>query len=166
MCNALSKVAKWNWSERLPLIISTVALTVSLGSAWLTALRPARVIGDLSYLMLWRLSSNNDGVVTDTVVAPVFWLRNIGARPIIIADLRLVFTPPDGSRYVIHPVSSVPREAIEGSSEFHEYGRLSTGSPFRSFSLVASEQWTSSHRFGVMREVLRSLWVGWMSQLK
>jgi hypothetical protein len=87
----------------------------------------------------------------------VFWLRNVGARPIIVADLRLIFIPTNGARHVVYPVSSVPREAIEGPSEFHEYGRLSTGSPFRSFSLVASEQWISSHRFGVSREVLQNL---------
>jgi|RhiMetdeSRZDD1v2_1073273.scaffolds.fasta_scaffold67936_3 hypothetical protein len=143
--------------NRLPLIISTIALIVSLGSAWFTVFRPARIIGDLSYITLWRLSSNNDGVVTDTAVAPAFWLRNIGARSIIISDLRLVFMPTDGSRYEAYPGSSLPQEAIDGASEFHDYGRLSTGSPFRSFSLVASEQWTSSYRFGVSQEALQQL---------
>ncbi len=157
MRNAISKVVAENRPERLPLIISAAALVVSLGSAWFSQFRPASVVGDLSYLMLWRLSSNNDGVVTDTVVAPVFWLRNIGARPTIISDVRLVFVPQDGQRYASYPVSLVPREAVESASEFKDVGRLSTGSPFRSFSLVASEQWISSYRFSVVAEVLKRL---------
>ena len=65
--------------------------------------------------------------------------------------------PSDGSRYETYPVSSLPREAVDGASEFNEYGRLSVGSPFRSFSLVASEQWASFYRFSVSQEVLQKL---------
>src|SRR5437879_1931365 len=82
----MNRDTSWKSLDRLPLIISIIALVVSIGSAWFTVFRPAHIIGDLSYVTLWRLSSNNDGVVTDTVVAPAFWLRNVGARSIVISD--------------------------------------------------------------------------------
>lgn len=145
------------WHKFVTVIVSVTALVVSLLVAWYTSLKPAEVVGDLSYVVVWRLSSNNNGAVTDTVVTPAFWLRNTGALPIIIKDLRLVFLPNNGSSYETYPTSSVPLDAIERSSEFNEYGRLSTGSPFRGFSLTASEQWTSSYKFAVSVEVLQEL---------
>jgi hypothetical protein len=145
------------WYETIPYIISTVALVVSLLVGWYTAFKPAQVIGDLSYIVVWRFSSNNDGVVTDTAIIPLFWLRNTGALPVVIKDLRVIFVSKDKSKFKTYPVSSIPLSAIENSGEFNEYGRLSTGSPFRGFSLTKSELWTSSYRFSVSSEMLQKL---------
>jgi len=148
------------WSGAIPilaLIISALALGVSLLVGWFTAIKPAQVIGDLSYLVVWRFSSNNDGVVTDTAITPAFWLRNTGARPIIIKDIRLIFSSEDKSQYHAYPVTSVPLTAIYNFSEFNEYGRISTGSPFNSFSLTKYELWTSSYKFSASSELLHKL---------
>lgn len=141
------------WHNTVALLVSTAALVVSLLVGWYTSFKPAQVIGDISYIVVWRFSSNNDGVVTDLAVIPAFWLRNTGARPVVIKDLRLVFVSKDQTRYEVYPVTSVPLAAIENSGEFHEYGRLSTGTPFRGFSLTAAELWTSSYRFGVSADL-------------
>lgn len=135
-------------------IISLLALGISV---W-TGLRPARIQGDLSYLVVWRFSSNNDGVVTDVALTPAFWLQNVGARPVIIEDVRMVLSPRNPEERILSfPVTSVPIAAIEASAEFNEYGRISTGSPFRSFSLTASQLWMSSYRFSVPSDALRKL---------
>lgn len=144
------------WNDILTLFISIVALVVSVLVGWYTSFKPAKVIGDISYVVIWRFSSNNDGVVTDVAVTPAFWLRNVGARPVIIKDLRLVFVLQDQLKYEVYPVSSVPLAAIENSTEFSDYGRVATGSPFRGFSLTSSELWTSSYRFSVSNDLLQS----------
>lgn len=145
------------WNDILTLLISTAALAVSLLVGWYTSFKPAKIIGDISYMVIWRYSSNNDGVVTDVAVTPAFWLRNVGARPIVIKDLRLVLVLQDQSKYEVYPVSSVPLAAIESSTEFNDYGRMATGSPFRGFCLTSSELWTSSYRFSVSRDLLQKL---------
>lgn len=140
------------------IIISFVALGVSVWQAWTTTLRPARIQGDLSYLIVWRFSSNNDGTVTDVALTPALWLQNVGARPVVVQDLRMVLTPKDPpERLLFFPVTSVPPAAIESSGEFNEYGRISAGSPFRSFSLTSSQIWVSACRFAGHSDSLRKL---------
>jgi hypothetical protein len=72
----------------IAIMISVLAFGASGWQARTTALRPARVLGDLSYLVVWRFSSKNDGVVTDVALTPAFWLQNVGARPVVVQDLR------------------------------------------------------------------------------
>jgi hypothetical protein len=139
------------------LAVSFLSLSVSALVGWYNSLKPAEIRGDLSYIVVWRFSSNNDGVVTDTAVTPAFWLRNTGARAVVIKDLRIVYMPINNTRYETYPVSSVPLSAIENCVEFNEYGRLNSGSPFRGFSLTASEMWISSYKFHVSSEVLPKL---------
>jgi hypothetical protein len=141
----------------LALVVSAMAFVITVWTAWAAQLGPANVIGDLSYLFVWRLSSNNDGNVTDVVLLPAFWLQNVGARPVVIKDVRITFTPAGRAEIRIYPVSSVPLAAIETNSEFNEYGRLSSGSPFRSFGLTKSQEWISSYRFGLPLELLQEL---------
>jgi hypothetical protein len=141
----------------LALIVSVLALLISGWTARVAQLGPAQIIGDLSYLVVWRLSSNHDGKVTDVALLPAFWLQNVGASPVVIKDVRIALTPERGAEIRIYPVSSVPSAAIEASAEFSEYGRLSTGSPFRSFGLTKSQEWISSHRFGLPLESLQEL---------
>ena len=130
------------------LVISIVALCLTSYQAWVTTFSPAKVIGDLSYVVVWRFSSNNDGKVTSVELTPAFWLQNEGAQSVIVKDIRMIFSPKGQPEIRSFPLSSVPLEAIERSAEFHEYGRISLGSPFRSFSLTKSQVWVSSYRFG------------------
>lgn len=139
----------------IALVFSFLSLAVSSLVGWYTALKPAEIIGDFSYLVIW--SSNHNNNFPDISVTPSFWLRNVGVRLVIIKDLRLILVPKDKKMYEAYPVSSVPIEAIEESSEFNEYGRLSTGSPFRGFSLTESELWTSAYKFNMSLDLLRKL---------
>jgi hypothetical protein len=139
------------------LLISLLAVGFTGGQAWTTSLRPARVEGDLSYVVVWRFSSGNNGVVTDVALTPAFWLQNVGARPVVVKDLRMVLIPKDQDAILSFPVSSVPLTAIEASNEFNEYGRISAGSPFRSFGLTASQLWISAYRFNTSLDSLQKL---------
>jgi hypothetical protein len=141
----------------LPLLISLFALLISIGVPYFTYFRPAKLVGSFSHVVMWRFSSNNDGRVTDKKLTPSFWLGNVGARPIIIEDLRLRFRDANGTECKAYPVTSVPVEAINLSSEFNEYGRLSLGGPFQGFSLAPSEQWQSSYYYNLPEECYKKL---------
>lgn len=141
----------------LPLIISFFALLVSIGVPWFTHFRPAKLVGSISHVVMWRFSSNNNGKITDKKLTPSFWLRNVGSRQIIIEDLRLHFKDANGTDCKAYPVSSVPIEAINLSSEFNEYGRLSLGGPFQSFSLTPLEQWQSSYHYNLTEKCYKKL---------
>lgn len=84
-------------SSTLGLIVSAVALLVSGVSLYFSKFQPGKLTGSFSYLVLWRLSSNKDGRVTDFKATPAFWLANVGVRPLIIEDIRLSLAP-EGER--------------------------------------------------------------------
>lgn len=140
-------------------ILSTLALIVSGVSLYFSKFQPGKLVGNFSYLVLWRFSSKKDGQLTDFKATPAFWLANVGVRPLILEDLRLSLAPDGETSFHIYPVNSVPAEAIEAPSEFHEYGRLSCGGPFQGISLAAEQRWVSCYNFHIP-EHLRSRLVG------
>ncbi|BBO66099.1 hypothetical protein DSCA_00290 [Desulfosarcina alkanivorans] len=141
----------------LPLIISIVALAASFLVPYLAYLRPAKVIGSISHVVTWRFSSLNNGKITDKKLTPSFWLGNIGARPIIIEDIRLHLKDSNGIECNAYPVNSVPLEAINYSTEFNDYGKLSLGGPFQGFSLAPSEKWQSTYNYSVKDDCFKKI---------
>ena len=141
----------------IPLILAFAALLVSIIVPWFTYFRPGQVTGSISHVVLWRFSSSNDGKVTDKKLTPSFWLGNVGARPIIIEDVRLIFRDTSGTECKAYPVNSVPIEAINLPSEFNDYGKLSLGGPFQGFSLGPSEEWQSSYNYNLPEECYQNL---------
>jgi hypothetical protein len=87
-----------------------------------------------------------------SLVSLYFWLGNVGARSLLVEDLRLVLTIQDGLDFKAYPVHSVPLEAIEMPAEFHDYERLRLGGPFSGFSLAAEQQWISSYHYHISDE--------------
>jgi len=138
-------------------IVAILSLFIYIVYVWNSQLSPAKLTGSISYIVMWRFSSNNDGKVTDKKLTPSFWLGNIGARPIIIEDLRLNLKDSNGTECKAYPVNSVPIEAINLSSEFNEYGKLSLGGPFQGFSLAPSEKWQSSYHYHLSEECYKKL---------
>jgi hypothetical protein len=137
------------WVPWIALVISICAIGLNVSQAWLTSLSPAKVVGDVSYVVVWRFSSNNDGKVTEVALTPAFWLQNVGAQSVVIRDVRMIFSPKGHAEIKSFPISTVPMDAIQDSADFKDYGRISTGSPFTSFSLVKSQVWVSAYRFGI-----------------
>jgi len=143
--------------NNIAIIIALFALCVSLGSAWYAHFKPAEIIANLPYIQFWAFSSKKDGNVTDRKITPALWLANIGARPILIEDIRIIFRIPGREEILSYPVNSVPEEAVTSPSEFHDYGRLTLGGPFRGFQLTSEKDWFSSYNFSIRREKYESL---------
>jgi hypothetical protein len=122
-------------------------------SLYFSKFQPGRLVGNLSYLVLWRFSSKKDGQQTDFKATPAFWLANVGVRPLIIADIRLSLAPEGEKSSNVYPVNSVPVEAIDTPAEFHEYGRLSCGGPFQGISLASGQRWVSCYNFHIPEHV-------------
>jgi len=76
----------------------------------------------------------------------------------LVADLRLVVSPPNGGPFTLFPIHSVPAEAIESPNTFSEYELLRIGdAPFGGFSILNSEKWTNHHAFYLSAEQRASL---------
>ena len=61
-----------------------------------------------------------------------------------------VTNPSDG--FNAYPTTTIPEEAIT-SGEFSDYGRLTTGVPFRGTALLALEKWEPCYKFGIPKSV-------------
>ena len=144
-------------SEAISLTFAGSALILSGWIAWYVHFKPANVVGSISYGILWQFSSNSDGKITSQVFAPSFWLSNVGARPILIDDIRLRFKTGKDEEIYAYPTESIPLKAIEKSSQFAEYGLLHLGGPFRGFSLTHSEVWTSSYSYSIPKDFYTKL---------
>ncbi len=134
------------------LIISLLALIISGISLYFSKFQPGKLVGNLSYLVLWRFSSKKDGELTDFKATPAFWLANVGMRPLIVEDIRLSLIQEAGASCNIFPATTVPIEAIETPSEFNEYGRLSLGGPFQGLSLASNQKWVSNYNFHIPQD--------------
>ena len=138
-------------------IISIISLSVAIWVAWHVHLGPGKIIGSFSYLKIWQFQSDKDGSITDRKITPSFWLANVGARPVLIQDIRMVFLLENGNNYTTYPVNYVPLEAIEEKANFNEYGRLSFGGPFIGFSLTNNERWVSSYNYNLKKNLFSEL---------
>ena len=108
-----------------------------------------RLNGQISYLVLWRFSSNRDGKITDRKFIPSLWIKSVDHRNIIVEKVRLVIITNNNEKLNIFPESSVPMEAVNSPCEFYEYGRLATGGPFRGFDLSTNQNWISSYCYSI-----------------
>lgn len=133
-------------------IISILALVISGISLYFSRFQPGKLVGNLSYLILWRFSSKKDGELTDFKATPAFWLANVGLRTLIVQDIRLSLLSETGDSCNIYPVNTVPTNAIETPSEFNEYGRLSLGGPFQGLSIGSGQKWVSNYSFHIPKD--------------
>lgn len=130
------------------LAVAILSAYIAARVAWDTRFKPAKIIGAFPYIVTWTFLDGEDGKVSDRQLVPMFWLGNVGAKPILIEDLRLKFGLPDGISLISYPSHSVPHEAIESPNTFSAYGALSTGkAPFCGFALAGSERWKSTFSF-------------------
>ena len=143
----MSDVLKSN----VALLLSAVALLISFASLYFNRLQPGRPMGAISYAMIWRFRNLPAGAETDFAFSPVLWVTNVGARPLVIGNLRLRLTPKKGDSFYAYPTATIPEEAITGD-EFNDYGRLTTGAPFRGMALVPLQKWEPCYKFGIPKE--------------
>jgi hypothetical protein len=85
------------------LLLSVAALLVSFAALYFNKLQPGRPVGGISYVMIWRFSNLPDGTETDFTSSPVLWIINVGARPLVIVNLRLRLTPEKSDDFYAYP---------------------------------------------------------------
>ena len=105
--------------------------------------------GQISYLVVWRFSSNHDGKITDRKFIPSLWIKNEGKEDIIIKKIRIILKKNDRLISEIYPENRIPLDAVNNPCEFHEYGRLSAGGPFSGFDLPIHKKWISQYCFNL-----------------
>jgi len=121
---------------------------VAIRVAWDTRFKPAKLVGAFPYIVVWTFYNHPEGKVSDRFMVPMFWLSNVGAKPIVICDLRIVFDTLSGGPVICYPIHTVPREVLESPATFSDYGTLSAGkSPFAGFRLANMEKWLSVHSY-------------------
>ena len=136
----------------MSLFISCGALLVAFAALYFNKLQPGRPVGGISYAMIWRFSNLPDFTETDFTFSPALWITNVGARPLVIINLRLRLKPEKSSEFISYPATSIPEEALSNSGEFSDYGRLTTGSPFRALALAPEQLWAPCYKFGIPKE--------------
>jgi hypothetical protein len=137
--------------SNIALVLSAIALLISFASLYFNRLQPGRATGAISYAMIWKFSNLPGGSETDFTFSPVLWITNVGARPLVIGNLRLRLAPEKGNEFKSYPTATIPEKAIS-SSEFSDYGRLTTGAPFRGTALMPLQKWEPCYKFGIPKE--------------
>ena len=151
MIEIIQKLLPWiaGLSTAPKLVIS--AIVVLLAALLLILMwKPSHQLsGQVSYLVVWRFSSNHDGKITDRKFIPSLWIKNEDKQGITIENIRIVLKKNGRLVSEIYPENRVPLEAVNNPCEFHEYGRLSTGGPFKGFDLPTNEKWVSQYCFNL-----------------
>lgn len=145
----------------LAIIISIISLYVSANVAWESHFKPAELKCNFPHMVFWTLSRYKNNQPTSEVasrhIAPSLWIGNLGAKSIVVADLRLLFTADGIEIFPAYPMNHIPHEAIESPSIFKEYSLLNLGGPFLGFSISKAGSWTSSYSFSMKKEYYEKL---------
>jgi len=139
-------------------LISVCSLLVTVRLSWKTKFAPAKLIGALPYVMVWNFFRQKDGELDESYLLPRFWLTNIGANPMLVADMRVAINPPDTPRFNLYPVHSIDAEAIESPQTFNKHEHLRDGkAPFGGFSVSPAAQWSNEYAFLISTKQLQSI---------
>lgn len=135
----------------IALLLSLAAFLVSFAALYFSNLQPGRPMGVISYAVIWRFSNLPDGTETDFTFSPVLSITNVGARPLMIVNLRLRLIPKKGDDFYAYPTNAIPKEAITDDA-FSDYGRLTAGALFRATALAPQKKWEPCYRFDIPKE--------------
>jgi len=129
--------------------VSICSFLVASYFAWRVNLSPPKLVGAFPYVIIWSFKGNDDKQ-SDEYLIPYTWLKNIGARPILVGDMRLTVYPQNGASFHLKPIHSVPLTAIEKPNTYSDFNLISLGeAPFSGFSISNSEQWKNTNAFPV-----------------
>jgi hypothetical protein len=140
--------------------ISLISVAISFFSfgmasylAWRTKFSPPKLVGTFPYAILWTFSEKADEKHNEFFLIPFFWLSNTGAKPMLVAGMRLVVSPSEEKSFTLLPIHSVPAEAIESPNTFSDFKLLKFGdAPFGGFYISSSEKWTNNLVFSLSHE--------------
>ncbi len=132
----------------IALIISLFALGISFLQLYFNFLKSGKIIASFEKIQIYVMCSNNDGKVTSRVFIPIFTLFNIGARPLLLVDIRLKLINSKIER-PFYLSTEIPSESIYSPS-FHDYGRLHSGYEFKPFMLNRKSMWENNFSLGIL----------------
>lgn len=139
-------------------LISLCSLLVASFLAWRTKFSPPKLVGSSPYLVIWKFGRNDKEESEDIYVVPFIWLSNIGAKPMLIGDIRIKLIPSEGNEFVLSPNHTVPVVAIEKPNTFSDFELIRLGeAPFSGFSIAHSEQWKNNNAFQITPEMMALL---------
>ena len=138
--------------------LSALALYVSIRVAWDARFKPPKLIAVLSRIIVVERPSSPDSPKRIRTMAPSFWIRNLGAQPAIIEDLRLQFAC--GRRYAIfaRPEAKfifsrlTENSNITYTEEGEEIFPIDIDNLFTGFSLFSGELWEANYSFLIGKE--------------
>ena len=134
------------------IIIALLSLYVSIRVAWETSFRPAKIVAIMPHSVMWQFSSWKGDKPTGDVVSrqmtPSLRIRNFGARPVVIEDLRIKFKTSSTTVFA-YPVNKVAEEIMEDTSNNKYQHGLGHGSPFCGISLASNQEWKNSYAFSM-----------------
>lgn len=132
-------------------VVSVLSLLVALRFAWLSKLSPPKLVGLFPYVVLYVLS-NPRSQSNEYLLLPAVWLTNVGARPMLAAEMRLLINLSGAAKLTLLPAHTVPPEAIE-APYLSEYELLECAkAPFSGFSIGPGERWANNFVFPLSPE--------------
>ncbi len=138
--------------DKAAIIISLASLYISVRIAWETIFRPARIVAVMPHCVMWQFSSwkgdRPTGEVVSRQITPYLRIRNFGAKPIVIEDLRISFVSKN-SCVRAYPVSKVSEDVIEAPGNNQRQYGLGEGAPFSGIALSSNEEWKNSYAFSM-----------------
>ncbi|MEW8232528.1 MAG: hypothetical protein AB2745_19560 [Candidatus Thiodiazotropha endolucinida] len=138
--------------ELIAIFFSLLSLYVSVRVAWDTRFKPASLSVVMPHFVFWQFSSYKGQSPTGEVVSrkhtPALCIRNFGAKPEIIEDIRITFKN-NGNEVISYPVSVVSIDIIEAPSKNRGNRELGEGAPFLGISLAANEEWKNTYAYSM-----------------
>lgn len=141
--------------SKIAIAVSIISLIISFYVAWHNSLKPAHIVGIFSHLTFWKFF-NDKNEERDRCIVPRLWLRNIGAKPIIISSIKIVFKNKD-TEFEITPGCLIPAEAVDQPDRFNQYNQFGFGQRFIGFCLAPLEDWRSYYRFNITSEQYKAI---------
>jgi hypothetical protein len=167
-CSRITKKRKPGFKFRLTLlypfplsisdisfIVSALSLYVAMRVAWDTRFKPPKLVALLSRISVWERGCDSDSVNRTRLMLPTFWIRNLGARPAIISNLRLQFACGEGQTVVARPEGKflVSMLTQDTNVTFREKDKdifpIDLDALFTGFCLVADEVWEANYSFQI-----------------
>lgn len=139
----------------ISLAASALSLYVAIRVAWDTRFKPPKLIALLSQIRILERRGDPDSSNRVRIMLPALWIRNLGARPAIISDLRLQLACGGGQTVVARPEwkFSVSMLTEDTNHSFHEKGEeifpIDLDAFFTGFCLVAGEVWEANYSFRI-----------------
>lgn len=136
-------------------IIAIIGITLSILSFalscwvwWTTKGSPPKIVGAFRYTLLWSFFEQQKGSVNEYLLVPSFWLLNLGAKPLLAEEMRLVICPDGTEAFELYPMHTVPAEAIHRPNTFSDFDTLRLGdAPASGFVIANSGNWNNNHAF-------------------